>query len=99
MGFGEFMAFAVVVAGTVAVIRILADAYQRKLAVREREIELRLQRGTGSTDSGNDTTIARLEDRVRVLERIATDADAKHGQDVARQIEALRQERVLEESK
>lgn len=90
MEFGEFMAFAVVVGGTIAIVRTMAEVYKRKLALREREIELQLQHRSSSEGSASATTIARLEDRVRVLERIATDK----GQDVARQIEALREERA-----
>ena len=40
------------------------------------------------------SNVAKLEDRVRVLERIVTD----RGYDVATQIEALRDQRAVEES-
>lgn len=92
MEFGEFMAFAVFVGGFIAVVRTAAEVYQRKLGLREREIELALQ-GRGNHDGAvSAAIIEKLEDRVRVLERIATDGDARRGQDVARQIEALRAE-------
>ena len=90
MQFGEFMAFAVVVGGTIAIVRTMAEVYKRKLALREREIELQLQHRSGSEGSASADTIARLEDRVRVLERIATDKSEA----VAAQIEALRDERA-----
>ena len=90
MEFGEFMAFAVVVGGTIAIVRTMAEVYKRKLALREREIELKLQHRSGSEASASADTIARLEDRVRVLERIATDKSEA----VAAQIEALRDERA-----
>jgi hypothetical protein len=87
MEFGEFMAFAVLVGGIIAVVRTFAEVHQRKLALREREIELALQsKGAGSASAG----IEKLEERVRVLERIATDKSEA----VAAQIEALRDERA-----
>lgn len=89
MEFGEFMAFAVFVGGMIAVVRTLAEVYKRKLALREREIELQLQHRGSSAGGASADTIARLEDRVRVLERIATDKSEA----VAAQIEALRDER------
>jgi hypothetical protein len=90
MEFGEFMAFAVVVGGMIAIVRTMAEVYKRKLALREREIELQLQHRGSSEGSASADTIARLEDRVRVLERIATDKSEA----VAAQIEALRDERT-----
>jgi hypothetical protein len=93
MGLGEVMAFAVLVGGIVVVVRTLAQAYQRKLAVREREIELALNSRTTHDSAATGSTVVKLEERVRVLERIATDADARQGADVARQIEALRDTR------
>lgn len=87
MEFGEFMAFAVFVGGMIVVVRTLAEVYQRKLALREREIELAMQhKGAGPASAGID----KLEERVRVLERIATDKS----ENVAAQIEALRDERA-----
>ena len=99
MGLGEFLAFAVLVGGIIAVVRTASEVYQRKLGLREREIELALQNGASRSDGAAAATIEKLEARVRVLERIATDADAKLGRDVARQIEALRDQPVLEETK
>lgn len=87
MDFGDFMSLAVFVGGIVVIVRTLAEVHQRKLAVQEREIELALQQKVGSPANA---TIERLEERIRVLERIATDKS----ENVAAQIEALRDERV-----
>lgn len=95
MGFGEFMAFAVLVGGIIAVVRTLANAYERRLALREREIELALLNRGGAEAAASGSTVAKLEERVRVLERIATDAEVRQGADVARQIEALREHGVV----
>ncbi len=90
MEFGEFMAFAVLVGGFIAVVRTMAEVYKRKLALREREIELQLHHRSGTESGASASVIARLEDRVRVLERIATDKSEA----VAAQIEALREDRA-----
>ncbi|MFZ9395952.1 MAG: hypothetical protein ACO25F_07830 [Erythrobacter sp.] len=96
MGLGEFMAFTVLVGGIVVVVRTLAQTYQRKLAVREREIELALQHRASPVAASDNPAVAKLEERVRVLERIATDADARHGAAVSREIEALRHNQASE---
>lgn len=85
MDFGDFMGLGLVVVGLISVIGILGDAYKRRLGFKERELELR------STQSGDKAAQAaaqteRLEARVRVLERIATDKSAE----VAFEIEGLR---------
>lgn len=88
MEFGDFMGLAAVVVGIISVTGLLVGAYKSKLRVRERELELRiLQAGerTAPRQPGDD----RIEQRLRVLERIATDK----GQDLAARIEQLRDER------
>lgn len=85
MDLGDFMSLAVFVGGIIVVVRTLAEVHQRKLALREREIELAMHsQGVGPASA----TIEKLEERVRVLERIATDKSEA----VAAQIEALRAE-------
>lgn len=85
MGAGDFMSLAVLVTGIVMSIRYVSDIYKRRLGVRERELELAAAR-LGASDNAAVATIAKLEERVRVLERIATDKS----HDVATQIDALR---------
>jgi hypothetical protein len=67
-----------------------------KLRHKEKIEQMRLA-AAGSRDSGytaqQDARIEELEDRVRVLERIVTDG----GYDLAHKIEALRDERAIDE--
>ena len=67
-----------------------------KLKHREKIEQMRLA-AAGNRDSGytaqQDARIEELEDRVRVLERIVTDK----GYDIATQIEALRDQRRVDE--
>lgn len=62
-----------------------AEMYKRRLAFKERELELMADR-TAEKSAQHAAHVEKLEARVRVLERIATD----RGHDVAHQIEALR---------
>lgn len=83
------MGLVAVVIGTISITGILAGAYKSKLKLREREIELQiLQAGEHAARSqpGDD----RIEQRLRVLERIATDK----GPNLAAQIEQLRDDRA-----
>ena len=89
MQFGDFMGLAMVVIGLISVIGITAEAYKRRLAFKERELEL-LASNTAEKAAQYAAQAERLEARVRVLERIATDKTA----DVALQIEGLRERPV-----
>lgn len=86
MSFGEFMALAVVVGGTCAIFAMLTEAYKARMRVRERELELRLAQPARVEPDLADAKPAKIEERLRVLERIAT--DRKHM--LADEIEALR---------
>ena len=70
----------VLIAGFVA-LTIGSRIHQRDLAFKERKLELEASKGSVSSQK-----IEMLEQRVRVLERLATD----RGQDLALQIENLR---------
>ncbi|WP_374281182.1 hypothetical protein [Novosphingobium sp.] len=85
MSFGEVMGLMVVVGGMIAVFGMITEAYKARLRVKEREYEAMIARGPARSADAEETE--RLEARVRVLERIATDK----GQDLARQIEQLRE--------
>ena len=85
MSFGDFMGLSAVVFGLVAILAILGEAYKRKLKFKERELEL-LANQTAERAAQYAATNERLESRVRVLERIATDK----GVDLANAIESLR---------
>ncbi len=67
-----------------------------KLKHREKIEQMRLAAAAGRESGGDvrqDARIEELEDRVRVLERIVTDG----GYDLAHKIEALRDERQLDQ--
>ncbi|MBS0254826.1 MAG: hypothetical protein JSS36_06350 [Proteobacteria bacterium] len=85
MGPGETIGLAAVVIGAIAIIGILSDLYKRHLAFKERQLEL-MASHTAEKAAQYATANQALEDRVRVLERIATD----RGGDLAQAIEQLR---------
>lgn len=89
MSFGEFLGLAVVVGGICAIFSMMVEAYKSKMRVKERELELRLAQ-MGQTEARSPAQPDRIEERLRVLERIATDKTA----DLATQIEDLRKETV-----
>ncbi|MEL0253121.1 MAG: hypothetical protein VW935_14435 [Novosphingobium sp.] len=71
------------------VLGIGSDIYKRRLAFRERELEL-LSKQTAEKAAQYAAQAERLEQRVRVLERIATEKNT----DLALQIESLRDVKV-----
>lgn len=71
------------------VLGIGSDIYKRRLAFRERELEL-LSKQTAEKAAQYAAQAERLEQRVRVLERIATENNS----DLALQIESLRDVKV-----
>jgi hypothetical protein len=93
MSFGEFLALAVVVGGICAIFAMMTEAYKAKMRVKERELELRLANQNSAEPATQLPTSERFEERLRVLERIATDRK----QSLADEIDALRGERSLVE--
>lgn len=85
----DSVALIFLVAGIVIVIATLAEAYKRRLAYKERALEL-TAKATAEKAAQYAAQAERLEQRVRVLERIATDKTA----DLALGIEALREPTV-----
>ncbi|MDT0508709.1 hypothetical protein [Novosphingobium sp. MMS21-SN21R] len=71
------------------VFGVMSDMYKRRLNFRERELEL-LSKQTAEKAAQYAAQAERLEQRVRVLERIATENKA----DLALQIEGLRDVKV-----
>jgi hypothetical protein len=71
------------------VLGVGSDVYKRRLAFRERELEL-LSKQTAEKAAQYAAQAERLEQRVRVLERIAIDNKS----DLALQIEGLRDAKV-----
>jgi len=85
----DAIALAALMIGLVSIFGVFADVYKRRLAFKERKLELAAQ------ESAEQAThfaaqAQRLEQRVRVLERIATDSKGAEAASLASQIEDLR---------
>lgn len=79
----------------IVVVSVVANALKevakRGIALKERQLELRHTGTTNSAVTPEVTTrLEQMEQRLRVLERIATDRTALPNADLAREIEALR---------
>ncbi|GGA07350.1 hypothetical protein GCM10010923_16750 [Blastomonas marina] len=89
----EFLAIMVFVVAILAIVLGIGnDAFQRWLRHKEKQLELMADK-TAEQAAQYAAKAEKLEQRVRVLERIATDT----GADLATQIEDLR-DRDIEES-
>lgn len=86
MGFPEAVAFCALVIGLISFAGILLDAHNRRLKHREKELELQVRLAEAQGRKGSNE-VAQLEQRLRVLERIATDK----GTTLAAEIEDLRE--------
>ena len=103
----EVFAFCALVLLLVCTMGMGLDAYKRRMDLREKELELLAAR-TAEKAAQYAAGAERLEQRVRVLERIATDRAASLAEDIgqtggraveqnpalAGQIEALREARA-----
>lgn len=96
MSFGEFMGLAALLIAIVSVFGILGEMYKRRLAFLERKLEITVG-ATAEKAAQYAAHNTELENRVRVLERIATESD--HDRDIALQIEALRDQQRPEVTK
>lgn len=74
----------------VVVIRTIGEVWLRHLRLKERQLEVQAA-ASANGDPEQSAKQERLEQRIRVLERLATD----RGQDLAREIEDLRARREL----
>lgn len=83
------LCFFMIVVGIPVIGGLIADYHKRKLKLRERELEL-LGSQTAEKAAQYAAHTERLEERVRVLERIVTDK----GLGLAEEIEKLRDERI-----
>ena len=79
------LGFFMIVVGIPVIVTYLTDLNKRKMKLKERELEL-LGNSTAEKSAQYAAHTERLEQRVRVLERIVTDK----GMEVADQIELLR---------
>ena len=85
----DAMALIALVVGIIAVMGILAEAYRNRLAYKTRALEA--QAKLSSENAAQSAAMAeRLEQRVRVLERLATDKSTL----LAREIEDMREPAV-----
>lgn len=94
MTFGDVMGFAVGMGTVVAVFSLFFQHLRRRLEHKERIAQIKAGEPGAVTGSSpeRDATIEKLEHRIRVLERIATDKPAN----LAAQIEDLRQPAKIE---
>jgi type II secretory pathway component PulL len=93
MNAADAIAFAALMLGLVSVIGVLADVYKRRLAFKERKLEL-AAKDNAEKAAHFAAQAQRLEQRVRVLERIATDRSGDETALLTQQIEELRDEAV-----
>ncbi len=89
MNAADAIAFAALIIGLVSVVGVLADVYKRRIAFKERKLEL-AARESAEQAAHFAGQAQRLEQRVRVLERIATDGEGQHAAALAGEIEDLR---------
>ncbi|MBO9574291.1 MAG: hypothetical protein J7494_01000 [Sphingobium sp.] len=87
--FAFVLAIIVIVVGIPVIGAFVTDIQKRKLALRERELEI-LGSQTAEKAAQYAAQTERLEERMRVLERIVTDK----GLGLADEIEKLRDDRV-----
>jgi hypothetical protein len=86
MEFGDVVGLLIAMGGLVGMFAIMGQAYRRRLEHKERIAELRTQGAQTPPLPEKSDYVERLEHRIRVLERIATDKTT----DLAAQIEDLR---------
>lgn len=89
MSFGDFMGMAVGMGSLVAIFALFFNHLRRRMEHKERIAQIKAgePRAVSGASPERDATIERLEHRIRVLERIATDKTSN----LAAQIEDLRQ--------
>ncbi len=96
MDFNLLMIFIFIVAVVAVVMTTVGEIVKRHIRFKERELEV-IAGETAEKAAQYAGRIQQMEERIRVLERIATD----RGDDLARQIEALRSaddgQRLIEE--
>jgi len=85
----DAIAFAALMIGLVSVFGVIADVYKRRLAFKERKLELAVKESSEQAASFA-AQAQKLEQRVRVLERIATDREGQQAAALAHEIEDLR---------
>lgn len=74
MNMAEAVAFSALMIGLLSIAGVWADAYKRKLAHREKSLELEVRKVEAEARQ-RAAGVPQLEERLRVLERIATDRE------------------------
>jgi cell division protein FtsL len=92
MGPGETIAALAFAGVLIAVVCVLCSVFVRWISYKQRKMELEAEARNTARQTHKDDYVELLEERVRVLERIATD----RGQDIAHQIESLRNRQTAE---
>jgi len=91
MGPGEAIAAVALAGVAIGVLVTIGHTLSRWIDYKRRKIELEAEAFSAARQDRRDDFTELLEERVRVLERIATD----RGHDIAHQIEALRDRQRL----
>lgn len=86
MSWPETIAFGALIIGMIVFLGVMLDGYKSRLKNRSKELELRVRLAESESQAGA-ARAGEMEQRLRVLERIAT--DRKHL--LADEIEALRE--------
>ncbi len=89
MNAADAIAFAALMIGLVTVFNVIAEIYKRTLAHKERKLEL-AAKNSAEEAAHFAAQAQKLEARVRVLERIATDRQGQDASALAAEIEDLR---------
>ena len=86
MNFGDLMGLFIAMGGMVAIVAVIGNSYRHRLAHKLRLAELRATAAAPANADQAAEHVERLEHRIRVLERIATDKTTA----LASEIEDLR---------
>ena len=87
MNFGDLMGLFVAMGGLVAIVAVIGNTYRHRLSHKLRLAELRAAPAVPANGNQQAELVERLEHRIRVLERIATDKTTT----LSAQIENLRE--------
>ena len=86
MTFWDLMGLLIAMTGLVAIVAVLGNSYRHRLVHKQRLAELRASAPAAANANQQADVVERLEHRIRVLERIATDKTTA----LASEIEDLR---------
>jgi predicted metalloprotease len=89
MNAADAIAFAALMIGLISIFGGAADVYKRRLAFKERKLELAAKESADQA-AHFAAQAQKLEARVRALERIATDREGQGAAALAAEIEDLR---------